>query len=545
MALNLGWRLAFLPACQSAYTDGILQVDMFRQGVSFWPPLYAVLARLLVWIPGLGLEGAGRAVSILCGVGVLWPLLAVTRRLFGLRAGLWAMAAWTATPMALQWSLHVMTDMPFAFFWMGTLAAALCAVESYRPGLFPRQEIAPAPTPVQGAQWLLIASACGALATLVRWQGVLLLAPLGVAAWQLRRVAHALPGRHGPNPLVTLLPWLAVPAWLLQGAGSLARHMHQIGARTGAGVWPTLLNYWNVFEDFLLKSPYFLGYGVFGFMLYGLFRTQWTTERLRGWGWLCLYLGLAVFGMQAVFSSYQARYLLPLVPLACLFAGHGLATWERHSEGRMVKFWGLVLPTLAYGLIISALVVVYQGNPFKDIKDAALFVKGLNLPEGRRVLANETYNAELSTVKTSFWSGRKVALLDLSKEPPRPGDIIILSSYNATNLSLYYDIRELLLKNCGARKLAAFARTAVPLMTDIMDNGLYAQNPMGWVLRYQPQRFETIVLEIPGAARPEMKNEPLQPIPPEATEAAAEKMKALRGIHDELKTLKGEQEVKK
>lgn len=543
IGINILWRLVFLGANQGAYTDGILQIDMFRLGASFWPPLYALLTRLLSWIPGLGLEGAGRLVSLICGVLVLGPLLAIARRLFGLRAAFWALAAWTATPLALQWSLQVMTDMPFTLFWMATLAALIMAVEGYLPGLFPQGEAAATADPKKGAQWLTIASVCGALSTLTRYQGIFLLPPLVLAAWRLARVGRTLAGRAAAAPWLALLPWVAVPAGLFRMLSSLLVHGRQISERTGLTPWDTLVNYWDIFENFLLKSPYFMTYGIFGFFIYGLFRIQWSTARLRWAGWLSLYLALGILGLQAVFLSFQARYLLPLLPLACLYAGHGLATWERHTAGHPLRRWGLMLPALGWGLFFSAMVGVYQGNPFKDVKEASLYVRGLNLPEGRRVFANEIYNPakNLYTIKTGFWTGRAGGVLPLGAQPLRPGDILIISSRDAGGMAPYHrllaDLQQL-----PARRLGRpFSRVAYPLITDLMQEAGTEQNPLAFVYRYRRQVFETSVLEVleePKPTTPLPGSEPLKPIPPLQTGPAEETLKKLKDLENQIKELK-------
>src|SRR5262249_7060362 len=82
------------------------------------------------------------------------------------------------------------------------------------------------------------------------------------------------------------------------------------------------------------------------FFLYGLMRVNWGTVRLRWSGYAALYLTLAILALQAVFSSFQERYLLPLLPLVCLYAGHGLGTWERRMEKRGLRFWVVAGPAL-------------------------------------------------------------------------------------------------------------------------------------------------------------------------------------------------------
>ena len=251
-------------------------------------------------------------------------------------------------------------------------------------------------------------------------------------------------------------------------------------------------------------------------------------------GWVCLYLTLGILGLQSVFSSYQSRYLLPLVPLVCLFAGHGLAVWERRQEQHPWRLWGLVLPTIIWGLVFSALVAALQGNPFRDIKDAALFVRGMNLPDSRRVLSNEVYNQEqkIGAVKVSYWTG-KPEVMNLYTTRPMAGDIIVLSNaYPPGGLENYRRMRDELIQRLPARMLhRPFGRFAWPLLPDIMQEPGTAQNPLGWYLRYQRQYFETTVLEVTGGMTGMPGNEepkPPMPLHGPAEEKMIENLKALQ-----------------
>ena len=156
----------------------------------------------------------------------------------------------------------------------------------------------------------------------------------------------------------------------------------------------------------MLVSPYFMTYGLFGFMLYGLFRIQWSTARLRWTGWVALYLTAVLIVLHAVFSAFQSRYLLPLLPFACIFAGHGLAVWQRRVEQRKWLLWALAAPAAGWGLIFSALVGIWQGNPFGDLKAAGEAIRAMNLPDSARIYSNEQYNEKIHGAKLKFWSGR-------------------------------------------------------------------------------------------------------------------------------------------
>jgi len=536
-AIGLVWRMAFLSANKGAYTDGILQIDPGRFGQTYWPPLYGLLARLLEWLPWIGREGAARLISLAAVTLIVIPIHVVARRLFGMRAAFWTLVAWTVSPIALRWGVQVMTDMLMAALWMGALAAMLLAVEQYVPELFPADGPVRSPQSRLGNQWLLVASLMGALATLTRYQGILLLPPLIVATWYVSRAWRNAP-RRAYSPCWTLLPWLAAPLWLLrQGPEPLINHLTQIGQRASPrGVGFTLLNiYWFQFEEFLRTVPYFFTWGIFGFILYGLFRVKWATARIRWTGWLSLYLAVAVLSLQSIFSSFQSRYLLPLLPLVCLFAGHGLATWDRHCERRPVRFWLLAGPVLGYALVMAILVGVLQGNPWHDLKQAGRYIeRELNLSEDRLIHTNERFSEAISGAKLTFWSGgRDVKLLGSAR--PLPGDLIVLQSAYEGSLEGYRETIQSIRETAPAKVIRKFGRFAYPLLPDLMQRQGSHQNPLALVLRYQPQYFETVILEV---LPPEIEDLVAPPPPPPPSAEQEAMLEQLEGIRKEINQLK-------
>jgi hypothetical protein len=550
------WRGLFLPFNQGCYTDGILQIECFRYGMTYWPPLYAVMARMLAWIPGVDLEAAGRTVALLAGALAVWPLGALARRLFGLRAAFWTMTVWLASPLAMRWSVQVMTDMPAAALWIGALAALAIAVEGYLPGLFPDGEGRMA-DPTRGNRWLLIATGLAAMTTLTRYQGILLLPLTAVAAWRLAAMGRALPNRSW-NPWLTQAVWVAVPVWVLRmGMGPLRNHFGQIGERAGGqGFANALLHvYWNMFESFLAVSPYCVTYGLFGFLLYGLMRTNWATARLRWMGWAALYLTLAILILQSVFSSFQERYLLPLIPLVCLFAGHGLAAWERKMGERSWRFWILAGPAVLYGLCFSALVAVFQGSPFLDIKQAAATVRSLELPADRRIVTNEVYNDVVSegigAPKVNFWSGGH-PVARLGETSLKPGDVVLVSSWYAGSPSQYLRVVEQLKSSPAIEAIGEpIGYTAVPLLPDLMTSPQLVdsrrplpislnQNPMAWNMRYMPQSFQTTLLrvrDLNAELIEQLELEPLTIPPPRDSERKRALTRQLIDLGEQLDAL--------
>ncbi|HOE95920.1 MAG TPA: glycosyltransferase family 39 protein [Candidatus Sumerlaeota bacterium] len=548
------WRGLFFPVTQGAYTDGILQIDAFRQGLTFWPPLYGLLSRLFVWLPGVGLEGSARIVSWLAGAAVVPVLFAMALRLFGRRAAIYAAVVWLVSPMALRWSVQVMTDMTATALWSAALGALLLAYEQALPELFPSPPRG-APSPRRTFEWLLIGSLLGTLATLTRYQGILLLPPMALASAHLDRVLrHRNPSGTERRTWWGLLPWVAVPLWLLrQGPGPLENHFRQIGERgSQLDFFQTLYGvYWLQFEEFLRALPVFLTLGITGFLLYGLLRTRWETARLRWFGWLALYLMLAILALQSVFSSFQARYLLPLLPLVCLFAGHGFATLDRHVKRRPV-YWAVAGAALGYSLLMALLVGVWQGSPFLDLKQAALYINAQeDLRADARVYTNELYNADIQGAKLRFWLNDREVYLEPAtaalmqgslrdNPPPREGDLLVLSSAYGGGIAPYRSLIENLQQQGMARVRRRFPHRLIPFLPDIMAEPGTHQNPLALVLRYRMQVFETTVMEITAAPQRRLENPPAPPLPePQLPGPNRETLQRIESLSREIDALRG------
>src|SRR5262249_55854451 len=135
-------------------------------------------------------------------------------------------------------------------------------------------------------------------------------------------------------PMLTLLPWALLIVWglvsqlLTTSTGqevslfaSLQKQYEQFAGRTDKSFFQTIFNYWFVFEQFVLASPYFVTYGIFGFFLYGLFRIKFSTKRILMSIAVAGYLTLGILVLQSAFQAYQCRYLLPLIPFVLIIAG--------------------------------------------------------------------------------------------------------------------------------------------------------------------------------------------------------------------------------
>jgi len=519
LIFNALFRFSLLTLNKGEYTDGILQILQFQQRDSFWPPLYTAFIRLL---QASGVEPimAGRFISWAASVLLILPLWFVTRAWAGRRAALFATALYTASAMALRWSLRVMTDMPFAFLFTLACAGLLGfwardargKERAAAEGAIHNGPSADAPLPRCSAARLVWVTLVAVLATLTRYQG-LMLAPLVlvalVEAWR-RRAA----GRLAATLAQVL--WLALPAWFLfQRFG----HLGQVVERAPEGFsWSTLLNYWYYFEMFIFLTPYFLTLPVFVFFILGLFQGPSPDEgeavRRMPVRLLLLYSALAILAAQSVFQSFQSRYLLPLLPLALTCAGAGMARMERALSrkgpgGRRVV---LVLAgvTLVWSMGFALAVVFLQRGAFGDLYEAGRYIRGLNLPPATRIYSNETYKPRINCVKLAFAAGRRVdlvpeiPLLTEQQGPPGgagermpPGSLVVLHSAYSGGLEGQSHFVRLLREDFGydlkLMDKAVFTSSLVPLLPDIMEEPLTHQNPLAWLLRYRRQEFRTEV----------------------------------------------------
>lgn len=539
VGVNLGLRGAFLAFAKGSYTDGILQVTAMSEGYTFWPPLYTWLASIPALIPGVDVETGGKIISVLAASLAVLPIEAIARRLFGARAALMTAILYTISPLPLRWSVMVMTDATFMALWMGSLAALLTATAAVWPERFEQTKVKSAADGQAAVRWLLAASALGTAAALTRFQGVLLIPLIAWVIFRMMRAAGSgkeFSSRWSVPPIVTLLPWAGVAAWAAFASKSVQGHRGQIAARmaydeTGIDLSQTFLNYLFYVEEFCLRAPYFVTWGIFGFFIYGLLRIKFATTRLTLSVIAGALLTVGVVGMQSVFQSWQTRYMLPVVPFMIILAGHGISVWERVCGEKRLRYLALVAPTLVYAAAFSACVVYYQSRPFGDMREAGHYIRE-KVPADARIFATERYN-EIVAPKLKFWSGRDDIKLFRLGQDLIPGDIIVISSYygalgsefGASNPNMrggwfeYQWLEDLLLSYEAnkavedsrllypANKIAHFTYSAFPILPDIMQEPLTHQNPLAPLLRYRRQIFATTILqvvefgdEIPGEA---------------------------------------------
>lgn len=495
---NLLLKAPLIAINDAEYTDGILQITIFRELNSIYPPLFGALTAAVALVVR-DLEMAGRIVSLIASALTAVPLGLIAARMFGRRAAFFTLLFYTASPIALRWSLHAMTDATFGALFLTSLWFFLSAwlrynlpADEFDLGAMMNAdaEVKPAPRAPSPSAAAVLGIIFAVLATLTRYQGILLF-PIGFFFlnydWhRRRRVPVALNLAHALWALPVI--WAAYAGFI---------HAGQFAERTTPELSITLLNYWFHFESWLTHLPFFFTPLMALLMAGGLFLTRREHPGGLFYLTLALTLGLATILLQTFFSSFQSRYMLPVLLLLLPFAGRAAAELEERARGRALAERlnaALLVAVLLYGIGFGVVVVSLQRGAFGDLKAACQFAAPLLT--GGTIYTNEVYRPGMDAVKVRFWTGREAKLLTPERfnDPNGFGDndlIIWSSAYGGHEA--YQGLTRHLMNAHGFFPVKDYSTTIVPILPDIMEMPGTSQNPIALAFRYHPQEFFTVV----------------------------------------------------
>jgi len=312
-------------------------------------PMYvtrAAVAAAKVVSPGLGEYDlairVGRALSALWGAATVFLLGLLGRRLYGEGVGLLAAALLALTVTHLQNSHFATNDVALAFLVLATLTLLLRAVEGS-----------------SARRWAAVGAATG-LAVATKVSALPLALPLGVGlllyAFRNASLGAALGAAGAAGAAAAGAFVLAEPYALLSWQRFLADVLEQSRMVRQAGLYPYTHQYtgaprllYEVRELVLWGMGPLLGVTA----LAGL--VQCLSRRTRAGEWLLLAWAIPFLLINASFEIKYPRYLLPLVPLLCLWGALLLARLAaRGRRGRALRAL-VVGGTALYALAFSAI----------------------------------------------------------------------------------------------------------------------------------------------------------------------------------------------
>jgi hypothetical protein len=319
---------------RDAALDGVLRADGFYN--LGYPFLLWVVRPFTEQNPFL----AGRMLAVVSGVLLLLASWWLARMVLGPTLALLTTAFLATSPLLVQYSLYLGSDMPFAAATTLALACLLAATRSPHP-----------------TRLLIAAGVCTGLAFLVRHPGLLLLVPGVVVSWWCAR--QMTPQRWWQLPLIFLLAFLIIIgpqlAVNLRDTGQLffsqqAKNVwHAVVAGGDWGRWGEVsddISFWQILVNYpgaLLTNWWaslraFIGTGgedtsefgraiqlrLLGFpanwlALGGLLGWVFRARQQRPFALLLGWVGLYVVALSVGFVL--PRFFLPLLPIYALAAG--------------------------------------------------------------------------------------------------------------------------------------------------------------------------------------------------------------------------------
>lgn len=312
-------------------------------------PLYVtrvVVAVVQLGFPHLGTYDlalrVGRGLSALWGVATVVLLGVLGRRLFGERVALLAAALLALAVTHLQNSHFATNDIPLAFLVLATLTLLLRAVEQ------------PAPR-----RWAAVGAVAGlAVATKVSALPLALPVGMGMVLAALRTGSFAAvwgaAAAGGGAAAAAFL--LAEPYALLSWPRFSADVLEQSRMVRQAGLYPYTHQYTGA-PRLLYEVRELVLWGMGP--LAGVAGLAGLVQRLRrrtpAPEWLLLAWAVPFLLINASFEIKYPRYLLPLVPLLCLWGARWLDELGRQGRARRWLARAVVAGTALYALMFSAI----------------------------------------------------------------------------------------------------------------------------------------------------------------------------------------------
>lgn len=462
----------------SKWLDGIKFVNASGHQVTGTndPPLYPATILLFNLVTG-NREAAGKLVSMLAASLTIFPLFFLGRRVYGQRAGLYAILLYTVSPLVLRWSIRVMGEATYTLFmvfsiWLfieyfyshsprhiiGSLLFAAFAPLAHMPG---RVLVLPAVF-LYGyfVIWSLI-TACRsdhrrkALLKKVGW--IVILLPVVVAVWGINEIWYS---------------YLVRNLWYENQMKACLDSLQPRIAR------------WS--RDYALIFPYILTYPVAFFLLIGIGRSFFPFFRKsirKVWILLFLAFFLMIFAGVVISKWWTTRYLYSLVPFSLVVAAYGLETF-RFRIKRIDLSVVLLILCLLFSAGFSVVALRASRDSFGDVKRTAHFVRD-NIKKG------QVFSDEI--MKTGWWAQRPlIAYSEQNKKRLRPNDYIVLHSWGGTNipLELSYLRRRFDIEIIHEEK----AEVTPILADDILSRG--ANAPVVAEHRFEKQKFLALVIKI-------------------------------------------------
>ena len=281
---------------------------------------------------------AARATAALLGGATVALVHAIARPLFGVTAGLLAALFMAVAFLHVRDSHYATTDVPMVFF-VAAAMLAIVRVHCYRRAFDAR-----------------LAGVLAGCAMGVKYNAVMLVLPMaiveGIHAWQLRRDWRRLLRETHLFRMAAccILMFLAGSPYLLLDYGRALHDLRSLQASTSMGMTPPEL----LGRGWTYHLPHSLWYGVgWPMLISALAGMVWMAARHPGTALVLGSFPLAYYVVAGAGNNVFVRYMIPVVPFLCIFAGYFVASMAS-ALGRTMRLRPAWVAAVV-GLAVAAL----------------------------------------------------------------------------------------------------------------------------------------------------------------------------------------------
>jgi len=281
---------------------------------------------------------AARATAALLGGATVALVHAIARPLFGVTAGLLAALFMAVAFLHVRDSHYATTDVPMVFF-VAAAMLAIVRVHCYRRAFDAR-----------------LAGVLAGCAMGVKYNAVMLVLPMaiveGIHAWQLRRDWRRLLRETHLFRMAAccILMFLAGSPYLLLDYGRALHDLRSLQASTSMGMTPPEL----LGRGWTYHLPHSLWYGVgWPMLISALAGMVWMAARHPGTALVLGSFPLAYYVVAGAGYNVFVRYMIPVVPFLCIFAGYFVASMAS-ALGRTMRLRPAWVAAVV-GLAVAAL----------------------------------------------------------------------------------------------------------------------------------------------------------------------------------------------
>ena len=426
VGLNLISKLALLNWNEAEYTDSVFYLSIDQIGKTKWMPVYPFLVQFThLFFSDLTLSG--RLTSIIISTLSIFPLYAITKRLYNQKTALYTIALYIVSPVITRWSIRIMTESSFVLFLLLSIWCMIKWLDNKKT--------------IYGIGTIFLSG----LAALTRPEGLGLF-PIAFAFAIYAFYKEKFRSLYWI--ILGMIPWFFQIVWHWKIVGKYGYGDELYGGAKRVTL-SKFLQYMYLYPAYL---PYIITPIVFFFAIYGIYRSIRDKNgdiARKVYHIFALYMVVSWILSLCVHWAWTTRFMFPIVALFLIFSGYGIYS-IKNKNLKISAFIICIITSIAFTVIV----LISSRATFGDIRASSYYIRD-NLPSDAKIISSEI-------TKVKFWSGRNIGRYE--RKSLKPGIYVALQ-----NLYCDYELEmEYLKENYDLDILYHKEGKIIPLLADDM-----------------------------------------------------------------------------